>query len=101
MRFVLFCYVEEWGFGQGPAFRIDMLERNPDFINESFRQYAINWGVLRVGRLFKEQGLPLSIALNARFPEKHPDVWKSFHSLVPNAPIVAHGMNNSTDTPPA
>src|SRR5579872_6070452 len=35
--FVLF--VEEWGIGQGPIFRSDMVSRHPDFINESFRQY--------------------------------------------------------------
>ena len=77
-----------------------MVGRNPDFVNESFRQYAINWGIVRVGRLFNEQEMPLSIALNALFPKKHPDVWKTFRSLVPKAPIIAHGMNNSTDTLP-
>ena len=93
-------YVEEWGQGYGPVFRPDMIDRKPDFINESFRQYAIQWGVPRVGALFNEQKLPLSVALNALFPSKHPDVWKTFHSLVPNAPIIAHGMNNSTDMLP-
>jgi len=93
-------YVEEWGLGQGPNFRPDTIRRNPDFVNESFRQYAINWGVVRVGRLFNEQGIPLSIALNALFPQKHRDVWEIFRSLVPKAPIIAHGMNNSTDILP-
>jgi hypothetical protein len=93
-------YVEEWGLGLGPNFRPDMVGRNPDFVNESFRQYAINWGIVRVGRLFNEQEMPLSIALNALFPQKHPDVWKTFRSLVPKAPIIAHGINNSTDMLP-
>ena len=93
-------YVEEWGLGQGPNFRPDMVGRNPDFVNESFRQYAINWGIVRAGRLFNEQEMPLSIALNALFPQKHPDVWKTFRSLVPKAPIIAHGINNSTDMLP-
>ena len=93
-------YVEEWGLGHGPSFRVDMVGRNPDFVNESFRQYAINWGVVRVGRLFNEQEIPLSIALNALFPQKHPDVWKTFRSLVPKAPIIAHGINNSQDLLP-
>jgi allantoinase len=93
-------YVEEWGLGHGPNFRPDMVERKPDFVNESFRQYAINWGIVRTGRLFNEQEIPLSIALNALFPKKHPDVWKSFRSLVPKAPIIAHGINNSTDMLP-
>lgn len=93
-------YVEEWGFGHGPNFRSDMIERKPDFVDESFRQYAINWGVVRVGKIFNEQKIPLSIALNALFPQEHPDVWKTFRSLVPAAPIIAHGMNNSTDMLP-
>lgn len=93
-------YVEEWGLGAGPNFRPDMVERKPDFVNESFRQYAINSGVARVGRLFSEQEVPLSIALNALFPQKYPDVWKKFRSFVPKAPIIAHGMNNSTDQLP-
>jgi hypothetical protein len=45
----------------------------------------------RVGRLFNEQALPLSIALNAAFPEEHPDVWQQFRSMVPKALIIAHG----------
>ena len=93
-------YVEVWGFGHGPNFRPDMVARDPDVVDESFRQYAIEWGIPRVGRLFNEQGMPLSIALNALFPEKHPDLWKQFRSLVPKAPIIAHGINNSTDLLP-
>lgn len=93
-------YVEEWGIGQGPCFRSDMVDRKPDFVNEAFRQYAINWGVIRVAKLFNEQGMPLNIALNALFPKKHPDVWKTFRSIVPKAPIIAHGMNNSTECLP-
>jgi allantoinase len=93
-------YVEVWGFGHGPNFRPDTATRDPDVVNESFRQYAIEWGISRVGRLFSEQGMPLSIALNALFPEKHPDLWKQFRSLVPKAPIIAHGMNNSTELLP-
>lgn len=93
-------YVEVWGFGHGPNFRPDMVARDPDVVDESFRQYAINWGIPRIGRLFSEQGMPLSIALNALFPEQHPDLWKQFRSLVPKAPIIAHGMNNSTELLP-
>jgi allantoinase len=93
-------YVEVWGYGHGPNFRPDMVARDPDVVDESFRQYAIEWGIPRVGRLFKEQGVPLSIALNALFPEQHPDVWKQFRASVPNAPIVAHGINNSTELLP-
>ncbi len=47
-------FVEEFGFGQGPIFRPDLATRNPDLVNEAFRQYAIDWGIARVGRLFKE-----------------------------------------------
>jgi hypothetical protein len=65
-------YVEVWGFGHGPNFRSDMLARDPDVVDESFRQYAINWGVSRVGLLFKEEGVPLSIALSALFPGTAP-----------------------------
>ena len=93
-------YVEVWGKGNGPNFRPDMVDRKPDVVDESVRQYAIEWGVPRIGRLFKEQGAPLSIALNAQFPEQHPEIWKQFRALVPKAPIVAHGINNSTDQLP-
>ena len=44
--------------------------------------------------------MPFSIALNALFPEQHPEVWKQFRATVPNAPIVAHGINNSTELLP-
>jgi peptidoglycan/xylan/chitin deacetylase (PgdA/CDA1 family) len=93
-------YVEEWGLAHGPNFRPDMVQRKPDVVNESFRQYAIHAGVPRVGALFREQGLPLSVALNALYPEQYRDDWKNFHSLMPNAPIIAHGINNSTDMLP-
>src|SRR5499427_8176884 len=88
-------FVEEFGFGQGPVFRPDLATRNPDLVNEAFRQYAIDWGVPRVSRLFKELDVPLSIVLNAEFPAKHASVWKEFRATQPNAPIIAHGMNNS------
>jgi allantoinase len=97
---VFVFYVEDWGYGQGPNFRSDTAARDPDVVDESFRQYAIDFGVERVGRVFKEQGAPLSIALNAAFPQKHPEVWKAFRSLAPGAPIVAHGVNNSTELLP-
>jgi allantoinase len=93
-------YVEVWGYGRGPNFRSDMDGRDPDIVDESFRQYAVYWGIPRVGRLFNEQEVPLSIALNALFPAQHPDVWKQFRSLVPKAPIIAHGINNSTQLLP-
>src|SRR5262249_3625929 len=38
-------FVEEFGFGQGPVFRPDLATRNPDLVNEAFRQYAIDWGL--------------------------------------------------------
>ena len=88
-------FVEEFGFGRGPVFRPDLAARNPDLVNEAFRQYAIDWGIPRVGRLFKELGVPLSVALNAEFPGAHAAVWQEFRASQPKAPIVAHGMNNS------
>jgi peptidoglycan/xylan/chitin deacetylase (PgdA/CDA1 family) len=88
-------FVEEFGFGQGPVFRPDLAARSPDLVNEAFRQYAIDWGIARVGRLFKELDVPLSVALNAEFPGAHASVWQEFRATQPNAPIVAHGMNNS------
>jgi allantoinase len=88
-------FVEEFGFGQGPIFRPDLATRNPDLVNEAFRQYAINWGIARVGHLFKELDVPLSVALNAEFPAAHTSVWKESRAAQPNAPIIAHGMNNT------
>jgi allantoinase len=93
-------FVEEFGFGQGPVFRPDLAARSPDLVNEAFRQYGIDWGIPRVGRLFKELDVPLSVALNAEFPGAHASVWKEFRAAQPNAPIVAHGMNNSNRTLP-
>ena len=98
LSFALF--VEVFGFGQGPVLRPDLMTRNPDLVNEAFRQYAIGAGNLRVARLFKELDVPLSIVLNARFPATYPAVWKEFRALQPAAPIVAHGMNNSNDILP-
>src|ERR1700688_3798896 len=89
-------FVEEFGFGQGPVFRPDLATRNPDLVNEAFRQYAIDWGIARVGRLFKELHVPLSVVLNAEFPDTHPSVWKEFRAAQLNAPIIAHGMNNTS-----
>src|SRR6195256_5664699 len=89
-------FVEEFGFGQGPVYRPDMVTRNPDLVNEAFRQYAIDWGIARVGRLFKELNVPLTVVLNAEFPGTHASVWKEFRAAQPNAPIVAHGMNNTS-----
>src|SRR5262244_947649 len=89
-------FVEEFGFGQGPVFRPDLASRNPDLVNEAFRQYAIDWGIPRVGRLFKELDVPLTVVLNAEFPAKHASVWKEFRATQPDAPIIAHGMNNTS-----
>src|SRR5262245_3450477 len=89
-------FVEEFGFGQGPVLRPDLATRSPDLVNEAFRQYAIDWGIARVGRLFKELDVPLSIVLNAEFPGKHALVWKEIRASQPNAPIIAHGMNNTS-----
>jgi peptidoglycan/xylan/chitin deacetylase (PgdA/CDA1 family) len=89
-------FVEEFGFGQGPVFRPDLANRNPDLVNEAFRQYAIDWGIVRVGRLFRELDVPLSTVLNAEFPGAHPSVWKEFRAEQPNSPILAHGLNNTS-----
>ena len=93
VSFVLF--VEQFGFGQGPVIRPDLTSRNPDLTNEAFRQYGITFGNLRVGRLFKELGVPLSIALSAEFPGAQPEIWKEFRASQPTAPIIAHGINNT------
>jgi hypothetical protein len=50
-------FVEEFGFGQGPVLRPDMTSRNPDLVNEAFRQYAIDWGYCRVGLMFNVLGV--------------------------------------------
>jgi allantoinase len=93
-------YVEVWGFGHGPNFRPEMASRTPDLVNEAFRNYAINFGLERTGGVFREEGVPLSIALSALFPGQEPKVWKRFRALLPKAPLLAHGMNNSTQMLP-
>jgi allantoinase len=40
------------------------------------------------------------LALNAQFLEQQPSVWKILRGFVPHAPIIAHGLNNSTDLLP-
>jgi allantoinase len=93
-------FVEVFGLGQGPILRPDLATRNPDLVNESFRQYAISAGNLRLARLFNELDVPLSVVLNAAFPDAQPAVWKEFRAAQPKAPIIAHGMNNSNDILP-
>jgi len=88
-------FVEEFGFGQGPVYRPDLSSRSPDLVNENFRQYSLSWGNLRVARLFKDLDVPLSIVLNAEYPRAHPSEWKDIRTVQPDAPIVAHGMNNT------
>jgi hypothetical protein len=78
------------------VFRPDLATRNPDLVNEAFRQYGIDWGIARVGRLFKELKVPLTVVLNAEFPGNHMAVWQEFRTAQPDAPIVAHGMNNTS-----
>jgi hypothetical protein len=41
LSFALF--VEKFGLGQGPVFRPDLATRDPDLVNEAFRQYGIDW----------------------------------------------------------
>jgi peptidoglycan/xylan/chitin deacetylase (PgdA/CDA1 family) len=89
-------FVEEFGFGQGPVYRPDLASRTPDLVNENFRIYSQSWGNLRVGRLFKDLDVPLTVVLNAEFPRAHPSEWKDFRAEQPDAPIVAHGMNNTS-----
>jgi peptidoglycan/xylan/chitin deacetylase (PgdA/CDA1 family) len=89
-------YVEVWGHDLGPNFRPDMNGRKPDAVDEAFRRYAIVWGLPRVARTFHDLGVPLSLAVNAEFPEQEPETWKTLRALVPRAPIIAHGINNST-----
>jgi allantoinase len=89
-------FVEEFGFGQGPVLRPDLANRNPDLVNEAFRQYGIDFGITRVGRVFRESNVPLTIVLNSEFPTAHPSVWKELRAIAPDAPIVAHGMNNTS-----
>src|SRR5947199_280520 len=84
-------FIEEFGFGQGPVFRPDLASRNPDLVNEAFRQYAIDWGIPRVGRLFKELDVPLTVVLNAEFPAKHASVWKEFRAGQPVDPAALSG----------
>jgi hypothetical protein len=93
-------YVEVWGHDEGPNFRADMAGRKPDIVDEAFRRYGIDWGLPRVARLFQQLKVPLSLALNAQFPERAQSVWKILRDLAPRAPIIAHGLNNSADLLP-
>ncbi|GJD49034.1 hypothetical protein OPKNFCMD_1762 [Methylobacterium crusticola] len=98
VAFVL--YVEVWGFGHGPAFRPDMAGRDPDVVDEAFRHYAIDWGLARVGRVFRQQAVPLTLALNALFPATYPEAWRELRASVPDAPVLGHGLNNTTQLLP-
>lgn len=60
-----------------------MTGRTPDLVDEAFRQYAINFGLPRAARLFREVGVPLSLALNAEFPQAQPAVWQTLRATVP------------------
>ena len=93
-------YVEVWGYGQGPNLRSDLNGRDPDVVDEAFRQYGIDWGIPRVGRIFRDENVPLSIALNAQFPAAHADIWRQLRAFMPTAPILGHGMNNSNQLLP-
>ena len=97
---IFVLYVEVWGPNHGPNLRDDMTSRDPDIVNGAFRQYAIEWGLPRVGRLFRDQDVPLSFALNALFPTSYPKVWRELRATQPQAPILGHGMNNSTQLLP-
>src|SRR5262249_3275926 len=76
-------FVEGLGCARGRVFGRARASRNPDLVNEAFRQYAIDWGIARVGRLFKELDVPLTVVLNAEFPGKHASVWKELRATQP------------------
>lgn len=100
---VAICFVfhaEVWGEGHGPNIRSDMVNRKPDIINDSWRQYAIEWGLARGANLFKEQGVPVTLSMNSLFPTTYPEVWKTLRGIHPTAPIIAHGFNNTTQLLP-
>ncbi|NQU38092.1 MAG: polysaccharide deacetylase [Actinobacteria bacterium] len=98
VAFVL--YVEQWGFGHGPNLRPEMATRNPDFVNESFREYAIRVGLPRISRLFGDLGIPLSLAVSTSYPQTYPALWDQICEASEGASVVAHGVNNSTDQLP-
>src|SRR5262249_22295350 len=52
-------FVEEFVFAQGRVLRPYLASRSLDLVNEAFRQYAMDWGITRVGGLFKELDVPL------------------------------------------
>jgi allantoinase len=100
---VAICFIfhaEVWGEGHGPNIRADMAGRKPDIIDDSWRQYAIDWGLARGAALFKEEGVPVTLSMSALFPTTYPDVWKTLRGLQPKAPIIAHGLNNTTQLLP-
>lgn len=100
---VAICFIfhaEVWGEGHGPNFRSDMAGRKPDIIDDSWRQYAIDWGLARGAKLFKDQGVPLTLSMNSLFPTTYPEVWKTLRGIQPKAPIIAHGFNNTTQLLP-
>ncbi len=100
---VAICFIfhaEVWGEGHGPNTRNDTVSRKPDIVNDSWRQYAIDLGLARGANLFKEQGVPVTISMNALFPETYPKVWQTLRGIQPKAPIIAHGVNNTTQLLP-
>jgi len=60
-------FVETFGFSQGPILRPDLATRNPDLVNEAFRQYAVTWGNLRLGRLLRSWTFHSALCSTPRF----------------------------------
>jgi hypothetical protein len=44
---------------------------------------------------WRRRSCSATIVLSSEFPGKYPSVWEDFRAAQPNAPIVAHGMNNT------
>ena len=90
------CSSRSSASAKGPVFRPDLATRNPDLVNEAFRQYGIDWGIPRVGRLFKELDVPLTHRVERRISGRASVGMEGIPRAQPNAPIVAHGMNNTS-----
>jgi hypothetical protein len=83
--------VEVWGHGQGPNFRPDTASRTPDVVDESFREYAINFGGHGLHPSSSKRACPSASHSMRCFPASAPmsgSGFASWHPMRPSSPTA-------------